>query len=176
MTKCNIDKAQLILYLYGELAGQEKSGFEKHLGECPECRAEAADYRRIMDKLSKLPVMEPSEAAPIRLPYPKSIIMRFATYSTVAASLLLLAVFTYIKLSGTSAPVRTPDNTINITVSTSIDKELYAWDNGVGDEIDSLKESAKTIVNELKASPLASLDDSLDKIDTAIKTISTETD
>ena len=173
---CNIDKTQLILYLYGELDGNEKTALEKHLQECPECRAEADDYRQILDRLSKMPMMEPANVASVGLPYRRSKAMTYLTYGAIAASFILLAVITYLKLPTVTSPTPTPNNNTVKTVIVSHDPELYAWDSGISDEIDSLKESAKTIVNELKTSPLASLDDSLDKIDADIKTISTETD
>ncbi len=196
MIKCNIDKTQLILYLYGELDGNEKTALEKHLQECPECRAEADDYRQILDRLSKMTVVEPSNVVSIGLPYRRTKAMTYLTYGAIAASFIMLAVLTYLKLparpygrSGgptTAVPTSANKTDTNMTVSISVDKELYAWDSGISDEIDSLKESAKTIVNDLnpapasrrwvKTNPLASLDDSLDKIDTDIKTISTETD
>ena len=193
---CNIDKTQLILYLYGELDGNEKTALEKHLQECPECRAEADDYRQILDRLSKMTVVEPSNVVSIGLPYHRNKALTYLTYGAIAASFIMLAVFTYLKLparpygrSGgptTAVPTSANKTDTNMTASISVDKELYAWDSGISDEIDSLKESAKTIVNDLnpapasrswvKTNPLASLDDSLDKIDTDIKTISTETD
>lgn len=178
MKECNIDKSQIVLYLYGELDEASKLSLEKHLAECAECRAEADDYCRIVDKLSRLPVVEPANVnvATLQMPYPKKRILKSATYSAIAASFLILAVFTYLKLSTLNTTATSPDTHTVTNVSISQDKELYAWDSGISDEIDSLKESAKTIGNDLKTSPLASWDDSLDKIDTDIKTISTKTD
>jgi len=186
MIKCNIDKTQLILYLYGELTVQEKAGFEKHQESCPDCRAEVDDYRKIMDRLAKMPMMEPANVVSIGPPYRRTKALTYLTYGAIAASLLILTVATYLKLparpywrSGKPTATiltTTPNTNNNMTASINVDKELYAWDSGIGDEIDSLKESTTTIVNDLKTSPLASLDDSLDKIDTDIKTISTETD
>jgi hypothetical protein len=197
MTKCNTDKSQLILYLYGELDNKEKTILEAHLESCSECRTEADDYRKIMDKLARMPELEPANVVSIGLPYHRSKTLTYLTYGAIAASFLILAVATYLKLpaprkyrgsNGPTAAVPTtiPNNNTVKTIPVSHDNELYAWDSGISGEIDSLKESATTIVNDLKtrpaersfglASPLASLDDSLDKIDTDIKTKSTETD
>ncbi|MEW6027427.1 MAG: zf-HC2 domain-containing protein [Planctomycetota bacterium] len=175
MIKCNIDKTQLILYLYSELEGQGKAELEKHLAECAECRAEVEDYRRIVDKLSRLPVVEPANAAPVRLPYPKSRVMRFATYSAIAASFLLLAAFTYIKLSTSVIPTQPPKTTARVT-TTNTDSVMYAWKDDIGNEIDNLKTSTNSIINELKTASLVSLDETIQNLDNNIDSIFEETD
>lgn len=38
---------QILLYAQGELAGEEKTRFERHLDECPRCRKELAFLNRV---------------------------------------------------------------------------------------------------------------------------------
>jgi hypothetical protein len=52
---CTEIRAQLPLYLYGDLSGDESAAVVTHLHECPECRFELAELRRTRTALDELP-------------------------------------------------------------------------------------------------------------------------
>ena len=43
-------------YIDGDLASRERSRFERHTGECAECRGVLHSLRRMLDRLHGLPV------------------------------------------------------------------------------------------------------------------------
>ena len=57
---CEWVKANIVLYLYQELADDARHELEQHLERCPACAAEMRDAREFQEKMSTLPVAEPS--------------------------------------------------------------------------------------------------------------------
>lgn len=57
---CDWVKANIVLYLYQELADDARHELEQHLERCPACAAEMRDAREFQEKMSSLPVAEPS--------------------------------------------------------------------------------------------------------------------
>lgn len=57
---CDWVKANIVLYLYQELADDARHELEQHLERCPACAAETRDAREFQEKMSSLPVAEPS--------------------------------------------------------------------------------------------------------------------
>ena len=57
---CEWVKANIVLYLYQELADDARHELEQHLERCPSCAAEMRDAREFQEKMSTLPVAEPS--------------------------------------------------------------------------------------------------------------------
>jgi anti-sigma factor RsiW len=54
----------LAAYATGGLGAQERTLVEQHLAECAACRAAAADYRRLVDRLAAAPAPVPDVAWP----------------------------------------------------------------------------------------------------------------
>lgn len=57
---CDWVKANIVLYLYQELADDARHELEQHLERCPACAAEMRDAREFHEKMSSLRVAEPS--------------------------------------------------------------------------------------------------------------------
>ena len=57
---CEWVKANIVLYLYQELADDARHELEQHLERCPACAAEMRDAREFQEKMSALPVAEPT--------------------------------------------------------------------------------------------------------------------
>ncbi|HUK86146.1 MAG TPA: zf-HC2 domain-containing protein [Terriglobales bacterium] len=57
---CEWVKANIVLYLYQELADDARHELEQHVERCPGCAAEMRDAREFQEKMSGLPVSEPS--------------------------------------------------------------------------------------------------------------------
>ena len=57
---CEWVKANIVLYLYQELADDARHELEQHLERCPACAAEMRDAREFQEKMSTLPAAEPS--------------------------------------------------------------------------------------------------------------------
>lgn len=194
MTECNINKSHLILHLYNELEGDEKSIFEAHLQTCQGCQAEIQDYKEILNKAVSLPSIEPSKLLLIEgnSNRRKDKLISFMSYGVIAASFICLAIITYFKLpitkpTDTNQPsyavprLRSGEGQQPVIQTTNTQKESFipaneyvemcAWDNTLADEIDALQESAITFTANIKTTPLTSLDESIEKIDKNIKSI-----
>ena len=57
---CKDLEDNILLYLYGELAGEQRAAFEAHLTGCERCRASLVESRRLHQLLGERPVREPS--------------------------------------------------------------------------------------------------------------------
>ena len=57
---CKDLEGNILLYLYGELAGEQHAAFEAHLTGCERCRASLAESRRLQQWFGERPVREPS--------------------------------------------------------------------------------------------------------------------
>ncbi|WMJ78944.1 MULTISPECIES: DUF4349 domain-containing protein [unclassified Sedimentibacter] len=56
---CNEVRDNLSLYIDNELSEEEKKLMDEHLDNCPECRSELEDYRKLIQMLNELPDEEP---------------------------------------------------------------------------------------------------------------------
>ena len=179
MTECNIDKSQLILYLYNELEEKEKPILEKHLQTCQGCQTEIQDCKKTLNELSSLPSIEPSKLILIEdnLNEKKDKIISFITYGVIAASFICLAIITYFKLpihkptTTNQQPVQTTSTQNESFISTYEDTEICPWNNTFTDEIAALQESAITFTANIKTTPLTSLDESIENMEKNIKSI-----
>lgn len=57
--KCRRVQDRLVAYLAAELPGEGRTAVEKHLRDCPRCRAELSRQRRLDDLLAQAPGCEP---------------------------------------------------------------------------------------------------------------------
>lgn len=48
-------------YLDGELTGEQRAGFEKHLAGCPQCRKQLAEMTALKESLAMMKFKEPSD-------------------------------------------------------------------------------------------------------------------
>jgi type II secretory ATPase GspE/PulE/Tfp pilus assembly ATPase PilB-like protein len=46
---CDLARTEMIAYLQGELPDEQKTAFEEHLAGCPDCRAQLAQARRLLE-------------------------------------------------------------------------------------------------------------------------------
>lgn len=49
MTACGRDKQDLVAYLLGDLGEVDVRSLERHVGDCPECRREMAELKRVLN-------------------------------------------------------------------------------------------------------------------------------
>ncbi|MFH0887664.1 MAG: hypothetical protein V1871_00445 [Planctomycetota bacterium] len=179
MTECNIDKSQLILYLYNELEEKEKPILKKHLQTCQGCQTEIQDYKKTLNELSSLPSIEPSKLLFIGDDSykRKNKVISFITYGVIAASFICLAIITYFKLpihkptATNQQPVQTTSTQNESFISTYEDTEICSWDNTFTDEIAALQKNAITFTANIKTTPLTSLDESIENIEKNIKSV-----
>lgn len=59
--KCDEVRNQLSLYIDGEIEEEEKELIEEHLENCPECKKELEEYKKLIQMLNELPNEEPPE-------------------------------------------------------------------------------------------------------------------
>ena len=57
---CKDLEDNILLYLYDELAGEQRAAFKAHLTGCERCQASVAESRRLHQVLGERPVREPS--------------------------------------------------------------------------------------------------------------------
>lgn len=57
----------IVAYLYGEMDGDDRAAFDRHLMACAPCRAELADLRDVRVELSRWTPPAPSRLPPIRI-------------------------------------------------------------------------------------------------------------
>lgn len=58
--KCENDKELLTLYMNNQLTPAESAAVEKHITDCPECRADLEASMQVWNQMEALPVPEPS--------------------------------------------------------------------------------------------------------------------
>jgi predicted anti-sigma-YlaC factor YlaD len=58
---CRDFKDLLMAYLDGELEGEKKREFEKHLSACPECSSELEDFKRLKQITDEVTLAEPED-------------------------------------------------------------------------------------------------------------------